>query len=78
MRAPVIDKDDARDSLQGLEAASSTETDCELLARLNKLAYDIMFKYVETQLSLGLSVIVDCPFAQRMLFDRACSLAKQV
>jgi len=42
---------------------------------LNDLAYDIMFRVAASQLSCGLSVIVDCPLARRELFERAAALA---
>eukprot|EP00878_Enallax_costatus_P012305 GHUV01012853.1.p2 GENE.GHUV01012853.1~~GHUV01012853.1.p2 ORF type:complete len:166 (+),score=51.59 GHUV01012853.1:1406-1903(+) len=34
-----------------------------------------MFKYCQTQLSLGLSIVVDCPFARVELFDEAHRVA---
>lgn len=64
---PLIDKDDARDCLQQLPA------DVEA----NQLSYDIMFSYASTQLQLGLSTVLDCPFARVCLYDRAQALARQ-
>lgn len=37
-----------------------------------------MFRYCQTQLSLGLSVVVDCPFARVDLYDAAVSVAHKV
>ena len=69
---PLIDKDDARDCLQTLVA------DCPSVD-WNNLSYEIMFSYLETQLSLDLDgVIVDSPLARRVLFDRAEALARKV
>ena len=42
---------------------------------LNDLSYDIMFRVAASQLSCGLSVIVDCPLARRELYERASALA---
>lgn len=60
----------SRDALEELAEGHRSE--------LNSLAYAIMFNYMRTQLHLGLTVIVDCPFARRELFDHACTIAKQV
>jgi hypothetical protein len=53
---------------------------CPGLAQVdfNALSYDIMFRFCATQLSLGLSVIVDCPLAHKKLFDQGKLLAKEV
>eukprot|EP00775_Hariotina_reticulata_P008623 gene8623-8804_t len=71
MQWPLIDKDDARDCLQTLPAAVLQNMDA------NQLSYDIMFSYCRTQLSLGLNVAVDCPFARVSLYDAAVTLAQQ-
>lgn len=65
---PLIDKDDARDCLQQLPASVDA----------NQLSYDIMFSYANTQLQLGLSTALDCPFARVCLYERAQGLARQV
>lgn len=69
---PLIDKDDARDCLQRLPAEVRQTFDA------NQLSYDIMFSYCETQLQLGLSVVLDCPFARVSLYHRARELADKV
>lgn len=56
----------------------SLPSDALQLLNANQLSYDIMFSYCRTQLSLGLSVVLDCPFARVALFDEADRLAKQV
>ncbi|GBF91825.1 hypothetical protein Rsub_04930 [Raphidocelis subcapitata] len=43
----------------------------------NALSYDIMFRFAATQLSLGLPVVLDCPFSKPQLYKRAQSLADQ-
>jgi predicted kinase len=67
---PLVDKDDARDGLTALEG--------RLDADLNQLAYDIMWRAVETQLACSNSVIVDCPLSRRTLYDTARQLASTV
>jgi hypothetical protein len=44
----------------------------------NGLSYDIMYRTAETQLSLGLSAVLDCPFSRAALFQRAAALAARV
>lgn len=72
LRWPVIDKDDARGPLHtaGFEGAADNA--------LNETSYEIMFRVVETQLSCGMSVIIDCPFARVSLFKTAKRLADKV
>lgn len=67
---PIIDKDDARDCLWPLEARFSAD--------FNRVSYDIMFKSIETQLSLALNCVVDCPLARKQLYDRAVEVANKV
>lgn len=72
LRWPLIDKDDARDCLQQLSPDVLQQLDA------NALSYDIMFRYCATQLSLGLSTAMDCPFARVALYDRALEVAHTV
>lgn len=69
---PLIDKDDAHDCLQSLPTQLLQAFDA------NQLSYDIMFSYCETQLQLGLSTVLDCPFARVALYHRAVELAEKV
>lgn len=66
---PLVDKDDARDCMR-----------CSLATpqELNDLSYAIMFRVAGTQLSLGMSCILDCPFARVSLYQHAAALAQQV
>jgi len=66
---PLIDKDDARDTLHVQTALAGTGVD------LNALSYDIMWAYARTQLRVGLSCVVDCPLARFPLFLRGRDLA---
>lgn len=59
---PLIDKDDIKDHTLGLPNA-------------NDLAYAILWQVVATQLALGVSVIVDSPFAYPILYAQAQALA---
>ncbi|KAF6266465.1 AAA domain-containing protein [Scenedesmus sp. NREL 46B-D3] len=68
---PLIDKDDTRDCLQALPEAALQLFDA------NRLSYDVMFRHVASQLSLGISTVVDCPLARVELFDQAAAIAQQ-
>jgi predicted kinase len=67
----LIDKDDARDSLDVL-------SDLAEQVDLNGLSYRIMWKVTETQLECGNSVIVDCPLARVDLYRQAKVFAEKV
>jgi predicted kinase len=43
--------------------------------KLNTLSYVVMWRVTETQLELGLDVVVDCPLERPGLFDRAAALS---
>ena len=45
--------------------------------KLNELAYRVMWRVVETQLGIGVDVIVDCPLAREGLFHKAVALARE-
>lgn len=67
-RCPVIDKDDARNAFSSSFQQHPT-------INWNELSYDVMQNYVDTQLGLGLSVIVDCPLARLEVYQRFGPLA---
>ena len=46
-------------------------------ANANALSYEIMWRYAQTQLSCGLSVIVDCPLAREELYHKGAALAAE-
>ena len=64
LKWPLLDKDDIKDHTLGLP-------------RDNDLAYAILWQMVATQLRLGISVIVDSPFAYPWLYARAQEFATQ-
>ncbi|WIA15383.1 hypothetical protein OEZ85_002045 [Tetradesmus obliquus] len=68
---PLIDKDDTRDCLQALPEAALQLFDA------NHLSYDVMFRHACSQLSLGLSTVLDCPLARVELYDQAAAIAQQ-
>lgn len=81
LHCPVVDKDDIRDCSMDLECPCVLSCTCESKQlnftshKLNTLSYVAMWKIVETQLELGLSVVVDCPLERQGLFDRAAGLS---
>lgn len=64
LRVPLIDKDDIKDYVLEMPDA-------------NELAYRIMWRIVETQLSLGLSVIAVSPLSYPNGYARAQEIAAQ-
>ncbi|KAG6551665.1 hypothetical protein Mapa_006752 [Marchantia paleacea] len=73
LRCPVVDKDDIRDATLCLEASDRPAPPAP--TTLNALSYEVMWRVVETQLQIGLSVVVDCPLARTSLFQVASALA---
>lgn len=63
LRWPLIDKDDVKDFTLALPNG-------------NGLAYDIAWRIVDTQLSLGLSCIVDTPLSYPQSYAEGCRLAQ--
>ncbi|KAI3688792.1 hypothetical protein L2E82_46622 [Cichorium intybus] len=68
LRCPLLDKDDIRDSTSAIEA----EVESKLL---NDLSYQVLWQMVKTQLSLGLSVVIDSPLSRKSHLDRLVDLA---
>jgi predicted kinase len=81
LRCPVVDKDDIRDCSMDLECPCVMSCLCESKQfnftshKLNTLSYVVMWRVTETQLELGLDVVVDCPLERPGLFDRAVGLS---
>ncbi len=63
LKWPLLDKDDIKDHTLGLPHD-------------NELAYAILWQMVATQLRLGVSLIVDSPFAYPVLYAKAQALAE--
>eukprot|EP01025_Chloroclados_australasicus_P030620 TRINITY_DN3076_c1_g1_i1.p1 TRINITY_DN3076_c1_g1~~TRINITY_DN3076_c1_g1_i1.p1 ORF type:complete len:254 (-),score=19.15 TRINITY_DN3076_c1_g1_i1:495-1142(-) len=72
LKFPLIDKDDARDSFTSFQ-----KVDENCIIDWNALSYEVMFRTAETQLKLGLSVVIDCPLARKSLFQTATEIAKK-
>jgi predicted kinase len=62
LRWPLIDKDDVKDFIADLPGG-------------NGLAYEVAWRVVSTQLSLGVSVIVDTPLSDPISYETGCNLA---
>ena len=71
-KIPIIDKDDAKDSLMLLKQKLNDEI------ILNDLSYDIMFASASRQLSNDLSVLVDSPLSKEKHLHRALNIATMV
>lgn len=70
---PLVDKDDARNCFQLPELLQQSDN-----LDLNSLSYNVMVAVTATQLSVGLSCVVDCPLSRVQLFHRLSELAQQV
>ncbi|KAK6915198.1 hypothetical protein RJ641_020315 [Dillenia turbinata] len=68
LRCPLLDKDDVRDSTFLLQSSNPPNL-------LNSLSYDVLWRIAFTQLSLGLSLVVDSPLSRRSHLDRLLELA---
>lgn len=77
LRCPLLDKDDVRDSTFAVEAQLESISQVEsqhVTKLLNKLSYESLWRMVKTQLSLGLSVVIDSPLSQKARLDRLVDL----
>lgn len=70
LKIPLLDKDDVRDCTLALQQRHQPPD-----GLLNDLAYDVVFAVAATQLSNGLSVVVDSPLSRRARLDRLVRLA---
>ncbi|KAL5101437.1 hypothetical protein RYX36_005764 [Vicia faba] len=68
LKIPLIDKDDIKDCTLSLRLTSPASL-------LNDLSYDAIMQIASTQLSVGLSVVLDSPLSRRVHFDRLRQLA---
>jgi predicted kinase len=64
LRWPLIDKDDVKDFIADLPGG-------------NQLSYEVAWQVVDTQLSLGISTIVDTPLSYPISYETGCRLAQQ-
>ena len=74
LQMALSDKDDSRDCLKAAETQHGLADSCDL----NALAYDIMFRVAETQLSCGVNVVVDCPLSSAQLYHTALEITHKV
>lgn len=75
LRSPLLDKDDVRDCTLPLQQSSPDSSTAA--AMLNDLSYSVLRKMAETQLELGLSVVVDSPLSRRSHLDSLVELAER-
>lgn len=68
LQIPLIDKDDVRDVTLPLQSDTNSGI-------LNDLSYDVIFRFASTQLSLGLSVIIDSPLSSMSRFNEVARVA---
>jgi predicted kinase len=64
LRWPLIDKDDVKDFIAALPGG-------------NPLSYEVAWRIVETQLSLGVSAIVDTPLSYPISYETGRALAEE-
>ncbi|XP_006657464.1 uncharacterized protein LOC102712645 [Oryza brachyantha] len=69
LRCPLLDKDDVRDCTLPLE-----RVDGLAVGMLNELSYAVLWRVVERQVRLGLSVVVDSPLSRRAHLDALTQL----
>ncbi|KAL5975711.1 hypothetical protein ACLOJK_020037 [Asimina triloba] len=69
IRCPLLDKDDIRDCTGPLEHHHHLNP-----ALLNDLSYSVLWRMANTQLCLGLHVVIDSPLSRRAHLDSLMSL----
>eukprot|EP00249_Psilotum_nudum_P010039 c22298_g1_i1 orf=122-796(+) len=77
---PVVDKDDIRDcsvELSDLLSSSCEDVTTFASSALNCFSYCVMWRVAQTQLDLGLSVIVDSTLSRPTLYLTAAALAQR-
>lgn len=72
IRCPLIDKDDVRDCTEDLQ--KSLAGDPRIPTLLNDLSYSVLWQMAQTQIKLGLNVVVDSPLSRRAHLDRLLQL----
>ncbi|CAN6455406.1 unnamed protein product [Victoria cruziana] len=73
LRCPLLDKDDIRGCTAAVQAVIPDATVASSLC--NELSYSVLWKMTETQLRLGVGVVVDSPLSFRRHFDRVSQVA---
>ncbi|KAH6779320.1 hypothetical protein C2S52_010557 [Perilla frutescens var. hirtella] len=77
LKWPLVDKDHFRDATSAIQQALIETSPAAATKLLNDLSYDAMWRVVSTQLSLGLSVVVDSPLSRRPHLDRLLGMAAE-
>lgn len=79
LRYPLLDKDDVRDPTMPIQLhlinTNTFSSAASTSALLNDLSYAVLWRAAETQLRLGLSVIIDSPLSRRTHLERLISLS---
>ncbi|CAI9089941.1 OLC1v1024599C1 [Oldenlandia corymbosa var. corymbosa] len=79
LKCPLIDKDHFRDCTKELEQTLMLSTPDQHQESsknlLNELSYQVMWQVASTQLSLGLSVVIDSPLSRPAHLDRLIRMA---
>lgn len=71
LQFPLIDKDDIRDNTLSLQSQYQIPP-----STLNDLSYLVLWQITETQLQLGLSVVIDSPHSRRANLNKLVDLAR--
>lgn len=77
LKCPLVDKDHFRDCTKSLQEALMLASPATASKLLNDLSYEVIWRVASTQLSLGLSVVIDSPLSRRAHLDRLIELAAE-
>ncbi|XXG68897.1 hypothetical protein AAC387_Pa06g1892 [Persea americana] len=72
IRCPLIDKDDVRDCTEALQ--KSLAEDSRIPTLLNDLSYAVLCQMAQTQIELGLDVVIVSPLSRRAHLDHLIQL----
>ncbi|KAK8956632.1 hypothetical protein KSP39_PZI000320 [Platanthera zijinensis] len=77
LRCPLLDKDDVRGPTLPVQhhLIEANTAGADSAALLNDLSYAVLWRVAETQLGLGLSVVIDSPLSRRAHLDHLRSLS---
>ncbi|KAL3502500.1 hypothetical protein ACH5RR_036949 [Cinchona calisaya] len=77
LKCPLIDKDHFRDCTKSLQEVLMLGCPTIASKLLNDLSYEVIWQIASTQLSLGLTVVIDSPLSRRSHLDRLLQLAAE-
>lgn len=72
LKLPLLDKDDIKDHTIHLQTQHNLPS-----SSLNELSYSVLFQITRTQLSLGLSLVLDSPLSRSTLLDSLVQMSKE-